>query len=192
MRAATCKLSRQTCTRFRLKSFKKSNRIESSGIRQGCDRESSSPVCKICGKREREEQLCLTIGRLFRFSHRTVRTSNTVSLTSSNPYYYSVSVSENKRQFRTSAQRNTTGMNTSTNQHQPTKFSNQTEANNSIKSYCHAAQFDVSPTKDQAIVIHAIDTSLQEYAFAIGKLIGPQINNVHLQNLKQSNLRISR
>ena len=36
---------------------------------------------------------------------------NTISLTSSNPYYY-ISVSENKRQFRTSTQRNTTGMNT--------------------------------------------------------------------------------
>ena len=42
------------------------------------------------------------------FNRRTVRTSDTVSLTSSNPHYYSVSVSENKRQSRTSTQRNTT------------------------------------------------------------------------------------
>ena len=55
------------------------------------------------------------------------------------------------------------------------QFSNQTERNNSIESYSHAVQLDASPTKDQAIIIHAIDdTSLQDYALAIGKLIGPK------------------
>ena len=70
-------------------------------------------------------------------------------------------------------------MNTPTNQHQPagtseyrsSQFSNQTESNNSIKS--HAVQPDTSPTKDQAIIIHAIDdTSHQDYTLAIEKLIG--------------------
>ena len=74
-------------------------------------------------------------------------------------------------------------MNTPTNQHQPagtseyrgSQFSNQTESNISTKSYSHAAQLDASPTNDQAIIIHAIDdTSLQGYALAIGKLIGPK------------------
>ena len=71
--------------------------------------------------------------------------------------------------------------NTPTKQHQPagiseyrgSQFSNQTETNNSIKSYSHTAQLDATPTKDQAIIIHAIDdTSIQDYALAIGKLIG--------------------
>ena len=74
-------------------------------------------------------------------------------------------------------------MNTPTNQHQPagtseyrgSQLSNQTESNNSTKSYSHAAQLDSSRTKDQAIIIHATDdTSLQDYALAIRKLIGPK------------------
>ena len=72
-------------------------------------------------------------------------------------------------------------MNTPTNQHQlagtseyrGSQFSNQTESNNSIKSYSHAAQLNTSPIKEQAIIIHATDdTSLQDYALAKGKLIG--------------------
>ena len=39
----------------------------------------------------------------------------------------------------------------------------------------HAAQLDASPTKNQIIIIHATDdTSLQDDALAIEKLIGPK------------------
>ena len=117
--------------------------------------------------------------RWSRFNRRTVQTSDTVRLTSSNRHYYSVSVSENKRQSGTSTQRNTTRMNTSNNQHhlaetaeyKGSQFSNHTTPPNHTRTLYNLTRH-LPQSKLSSSTLD--DTSLQDYALSIGKLIGPK------------------